>query len=127
VEVVILNAPGYLLQGVAAYVFGSQEESTVPFYRLASASGSDNFYTISETERASALANGYAVPANNPVTYIYPTQICGSVPLYRLFHAAKIDNFYTTLEWERQEFIADGYTYIEIAGYVLPATAAQCG
>jgi hypothetical protein len=124
VEVVILNAPDYILQGVAAYVFGTQEESTVPFYRLSTTS--DNFYTISETERASALANGYVVPPNNPVTYIYPTQICGSIPFYRLYHAAKTDNFYTTLESERLEFIADGYTDIEIAGYVLPATAAQC-
>jgi hypothetical protein len=126
VDLVIGLAPSYALQGVAALVFGTQEESTAPFYRLANRVTTDNFYTISDTERASALQNGYIVPPNNPVTYIYPTQICASVPFYRLYHEVKIDNFYTTSESERLEFIANGYTDIEIAGYVLPVTSTQC-
>ncbi|KAJ7923820.1 hypothetical protein B0H13DRAFT_1979399, partial [Mycena leptocephala] len=120
------GVPTYNFQGVAALVFGTQEESTLPFYRLVNRVTAKSFYTISETERASALQNGYVVPLNNPVTYIYPTQICGSVPFYRLSQVAKTDNFYTTSESERLEFIANGYTDIGIAGYVLPVTSTQC-
>jgi hypothetical protein len=118
----------YLLQGVAGLVFTSQEESTVPFYRLYNPTIFDSFYTISATEKASALANGYIINTSDPVTYIYPTQICGSVPFYRLYNAAKTDNFYTVSESERLEFIAtQGYTDVEIAGYILPLSCPQCG
>ncbi|KAJ7330429.1 hypothetical protein DFH08DRAFT_623029, partial [Mycena albidolilacea] len=96
----------------AAFVFVTQEESTVPLYRLSSAAATDNFYTISTTERDNAL---------DPMTYIYPTQVCGSVAFYRLFHKTKLVNFYTISEAERLDFITNqGYTDIEIAGYVLP-------
>jgi hypothetical protein len=118
---------GYAVQSVAALVFVTQEESTVPFYRLLSTTASDNFYTISTTERDNALQNGYVVVAGDPFTYIYPTQVCGSVPYYRLYHETKKDNFYTTSESERLDFIANqGYTDIEISGYVLPVTSTQC-
>ncbi|KAJ7835423.1 hypothetical protein B0H13DRAFT_1652641, partial [Mycena leptocephala] len=120
-------ANGYSLQCVAALVFVTQEESTVPFYRLVSSAASDNFYTISTMERDDALKNGYIVVANDAFTYIYPTQVCGSVPFYRLYHETKKDNFYTISESERADFIANqGYTDIEIAGYVLPVTCTQC-
>ncbi|KAJ7787233.1 hypothetical protein B0H14DRAFT_2629631 [Mycena olivaceomarginata] len=83
----------YPLQCVAAFVFVTQEESTVPLYRLSSAAATDNFYTISTAERDNALQNGYIVVPRDPMTYIYPTQVCGSVPFYRLFHKTKLDNF----------------------------------
>ncbi|KAJ6563860.1 hypothetical protein B0H19DRAFT_942391, partial [Mycena capillaripes] len=118
---------GWPLQGVAALVFVAQEESTVPFYRLHSTSATDNFYTISTTERYNAINAGYLLVTGDPFTFIYPTQVCGSVPFYRLYHETKKDNFYTTSESERLDFIANqGYTDIEIAGYVLPVTSTQC-
>ncbi|KAJ7712789.1 hypothetical protein B0H16DRAFT_1436434, partial [Mycena metata] len=121
------GASGFLLEEVAGLVFATQEESTVPFYRLGSAAATDNFYTISTAERDAALQNGYSVFANDPNTYIYPTQICGSVPFYRLFSAAGQDNFYTTSESERLDFILNrGYADVEIAGYVLPVLPTQC-
>jgi hypothetical protein len=109
-------------------VFVTQEESTVPFYRLYSSTATDNFYTISTAERDNALNHGYATVNSDPLTFIYPAQICGSVPFYRLYHAVEKDNFYTISEAERLDFIANhGYTDIEIAGYVLPVTqSTQC-
>jgi hypothetical protein len=122
-----ITGAGYSLQEVAAFVFVTQEESTVPFYHIWSHTATDSFYTISTTERDHALKNGYDL--NPPAEfYIYPNQVCGSVPFYRLYHETKLDNFYTTSESERLDFISNqGYTDIEIAGYVLPATAGtQC-
>ncbi|KAF8180947.1 hypothetical protein K438DRAFT_1602107, partial [Mycena galopus ATCC 62051] len=115
----------YVLQGVAAFVFLAQEESTVRLYRLYSTAATDHFYTISTTERDSAVTNGYM--PESELIYTYPTQICGSIPLFRLFSASgKLhnwpDNFYSTSESERQNFITnEGYSDVEIAGYVLPA------
>ncbi|KAJ7336748.1 hypothetical protein DFH08DRAFT_964710 [Mycena albidolilacea] len=115
---------GWPLQGVAGFVFLTQEESTVPFYHIYSRTATDNYYTISTTERDAALKNGYINVTNgDPLTYIYPTQVCGSVPFYKLYNPTKLDNFYTTSESERLDFIASqGYIDVEIAGYVLPAT-----
>ncbi|KAJ7292538.1 hypothetical protein C8J57DRAFT_1266265 [Mycena rebaudengoi] len=125
-----ITGASYSLQGVAALVFVTQEESTVPFYRLAidgPGVAPDNFYTISTTERDNALQNGYLNVSSDPFTFIYPTQVCESVPFYHLFHKTKTDNFYTTSESEGLDFLANqGYTDIGIAGYVLPVTSIQC-
>ncbi|KAJ7895739.1 hypothetical protein B0H13DRAFT_1624260, partial [Mycena leptocephala] len=114
------------LEGVAALVFTTQEESTVQFYRLFSSNTTDHFYTISTTERDNALNDGYVIQHED--IYIYPTQLCGSIPLFRLFSAAGQDNFYTTSESEKQEFITnDGYTDEGTAGYVFPVVPpTQC-
>ncbi|KAJ7138364.1 hypothetical protein C8R44DRAFT_728504 [Mycena epipterygia] len=122
------NPRGFALEGITGLVFVTQEAGTTPFYRLYSAAKTDNFYTISTTERDAALANGYVSDVNsNPVTYIYLTQICDSIPLFRLFSSSGQDNFYTTSESERLDFISNrGYADVEVAGYVLPLTPAQC-
>ncbi|KAJ7801271.1 hypothetical protein B0H14DRAFT_1680317 [Mycena olivaceomarginata] len=70
----------YSLEEVAAFVFLTQEDSTVPFYHLHSKTATDNFYTISTTERDNAINDGYIIIATDPFTFIYPTQVCGSVP-----------------------------------------------
>ncbi|KAJ7823277.1 hypothetical protein B0H13DRAFT_2376181 [Mycena leptocephala] len=120
----VVGTVGTTFQGVAALVFATQEESTVPFYHLTNDPIRDNFYTISTKERDSALKNGYI---NQPdATYIYPTQLCGSVPFYRLYQQTTQTNFYTASESERLDYIANhAFTDIEIAGYVLPL-ASQC-
>jgi hypothetical protein len=126
VGIISRGTAAYPLQEVAAFVFLTQEESTVLFYQLVSDAATDHFYTISETEKDAALADGYVLPAADPPTFIYPTQVCGSTPFYRLYSKTGKDNLHTTPESERLEFITNGYTDIEIAGYVLPTTAAQC-
>ncbi|KAJ6518495.1 hypothetical protein DFH09DRAFT_1048484 [Mycena vulgaris] len=121
----IKNA-GYVLEDLAGFVFTTQELSTVPFYHLYNPAATDNFYTTSAMALANAVQNGYSIVANNPFTFIYPTQVCGSIPFFHLYHGTKQDNFYTTSDAERQSFIANGYTDIDIAGYVLPVSPAQC-
>ncbi|KAJ7731386.1 hypothetical protein B0H16DRAFT_1583769 [Mycena metata] len=114
-----------VLQGVAALVFATQEESTVRFYRLYSSAASAHFYTTSTTERDNAVSNGYVLQSE--LIYIYPTQICGSIPLFRLFSSAGKDYFYTTSQSEVQDFISDGYTEQGTAGYVFPVVGPTCG
>ncbi|KAJ7878380.1 hypothetical protein B0H14DRAFT_3778520, partial [Mycena olivaceomarginata] len=98
----------FALQGVAAPIFVTQEESTVPFYRLNTAT-THNFYTISKTEIDAALQNGWRIAAADTF-YIYPTQVYGSIPFYRLYNATKMANFYTISESERLDFNANqGY------------------
>ncbi|KAJ7243539.1 hypothetical protein C8J57DRAFT_1366112 [Mycena rebaudengoi] len=116
----------YNLEKVAAMVFVTQEESTVPFFRLVcgSESATYNLWTISTTERDDSIKKKCLL-APAAQAYIYPTQICGSVPFYRADNVAKTDILYTTSESEQLDFIANqGFTDMGIAGYVLPAGVA---
>ncbi|KAJ7702694.1 hypothetical protein B0H17DRAFT_1194577 [Mycena rosella] len=123
-----LNYSGYALQAVAGMVFVTPEESTAPFYRLFSMADSNNFYTMSTTERDIALKNGYGLITRDPLIYIYPAQVCGSVPFYHLYHSTTGDHLYPTSETERLAFIStQGYQDVDIAGYLLPLEVAQCG
>ncbi|KAJ6450183.1 hypothetical protein C8R45DRAFT_1084027 [Mycena sanguinolenta] len=83
---IMFGNPGTQYLGTAALIFSIQDTSTVPFYTLRSTAASAWFYTANETERAAALASGYAELFT--AGYIYPSQICGSVPLYRLHFIA---------------------------------------
>ncbi|KAJ7206273.1 hypothetical protein GGX14DRAFT_457505 [Mycena pura] len=115
---------GLLLETVAAMVFVTQEESTVPFYFLSSSALHDNFLTVNAIERDTAIAQGYLLRPEFQ-TFIYATQVCGSVPFYHVFNSAKTNNFYTISESERDSAISSGgYTDQGIAGYVLPPGVA---
>lgn len=121
--------PGYALQGLAGLVFVTQEESTVPFYRLHQllANSNNNFFTTNTTERDLAIQQGFSLTPTDPLTFIYPTEICGAVPFYRVFNPGAQANFYTTSESRRLDFIANrGYEDLGIAGYILPLVATQC-
>ncbi|KAJ7715287.1 hypothetical protein B0H14DRAFT_3171268 [Mycena olivaceomarginata] len=114
--------PGYALQGLAGLVFVTQEESTVPFYRLHQllANSNNNFFTTTQP-------SGFSLTPTDPLTFIYPTEICGAVPFYRVFNPGAQANFYTTSESRRLDFIANqGYEDLGIAGYILPLVATQC-
>lgn len=124
VDAVFGGPNSYALQGVAGLVFITQEESTVPFYRLTKFAV--NFFTANTTERDIAIQQGYQLTPNDPLTYIYPTEICGAVPFYRMVNAAAQENFYTTSQSERLDFLANqGYTDLGIAGYILPLGGTQ--
>ncbi|KAF7374127.1 hypothetical protein MSAN_00294000 [Mycena sanguinolenta] len=127
-DLTVLNAgfqSGCTLQAVACLMFITQEESTVPMFRLGGAD-QEIIYTANTTELEDALENGFTLTSVDPETYVYPTQICGSVPFYHLRNAAKKVNFYTVSTAEMQVFIGNGYSTIGIAGYVLPVGGTEC-
>lgn len=76
-------------------------------------------FTISETEREEAIANGYVF--ENIAAYVYATQICSSIPLYRLYQPVLHDHFYT-IDPTEVHTTATTQNYVEegIACYVLP-------
>ncbi|KAF7351969.1 hypothetical protein MVEN_01159000 [Mycena venus] len=136
---------GYVLEGVSAAVFPTQQGTTLPLYRLYSAGAHDHFYT-SVANRDSAPAVAFTDEMNhrtNPVerdffttnngykwegtaALVYTTQICGSVPLYRLYAASHVDHFYTTSATERASALALGFIDEGIVAYV-PAKGIVTG
>ncbi|KAJ7713290.1 hypothetical protein B0H16DRAFT_1621567 [Mycena metata] len=109
----------YTFLGIAARVFTTQELSTVPLFHLQNDQTSDNFYTISATDRDLALENGWG--GAGIAAYIYPSQICGSVPLYGLYQSVDTIHFYTINETTYDAMLAGtgGWADEGIAGYVL--------
>ncbi|KAJ7270572.1 hypothetical protein C8J57DRAFT_1130514 [Mycena rebaudengoi] len=122
----------YNPQGGAGFVFATEEESTVPFYRLHKTVSNGNvqdvnFWTTNTTEVNIAIQQGFSSDLMDPAIYIYPTEICGAVPFYRVFNSGAQANFYTTSKSERLDFIVNmGYTDLGIAGYIYPLVVTQC-
>ncbi|KAJ6576926.1 hypothetical protein DFH09DRAFT_1148793 [Mycena vulgaris] len=108
----MLKTNPWTYQALAAFVFATQEESTIPLHHMVNPTTFDRIYTTNPTE---------------PLYYIYPTQICGSVPFYRLSKLALHDHFFIASETERIEYIeSQGYSDEGIAGYVFAPEPSQC-
>ncbi|KAK7032712.1 hypothetical protein R3P38DRAFT_2618524 [Favolaschia claudopus] len=115
----------YLLEGVAAGAFPTQQGNTLPLYRLYNSGKHDHFYTTNPVERDFFTTNnGYKWEGT--LALVYTTQICGSVPLYRLFAASVTDHFYTTSEAERANALNLGFTDEGVVAYV-PAKGVVTG
>ncbi|KAG0707830.1 hypothetical protein DFH29DRAFT_994839 [Suillus ampliporus] len=114
---------GYDREQDAAYVFTTQQRSTIPLYRSYNPTVVDHLYTTSYAEVQSAAANsGYNY--EEIAAYVFDTNICGSIPLYRLYDAVGTDHFYTTSASEVTYATSEGnYTLESIGAYVLPVPA----
>ncbi|KAJ7885550.1 hypothetical protein B0H14DRAFT_3735970, partial [Mycena olivaceomarginata] len=108
---------GYVLEGVSAAVFPTQQGTTLPLYRLYNSNAHDHFYTTDPVERDFFTANnGYTWEGT--VVLIYTSQICGSMPLYRLYAVNAVDHFYTNSATERAAALALGFVDQGIVAYV---------
>jgi hypothetical protein len=68
--------------------------STTPLYRLYKGSINDHFYTVSDSEKSSAIAAGYIDEGN--IGYCATSPIPGmTTPLFRLWKEQSGDHFYT--------------------------------
>ncbi|KAJ6465571.1 hypothetical protein DFH09DRAFT_529576 [Mycena vulgaris] len=123
----MLKTSPWTYQALAAFVFATQEESTIPLHQMVNPTTFDRIYTINTTEVSVLEKNGYGPAVVEPLYYIYPTQICGSVPFYRLSKLALHDHFFTASETERIVYIdSQGYADEGIAGYVFAPEPSQC-
>ncbi|KIK57265.1 hypothetical protein GYMLUDRAFT_122415, partial [Collybiopsis luxurians FD-317 M1] len=108
----------YAFEGDAAFVWTSQEGSTVPLYRLFSQSLSDHFYTVDPTEANNSQSLGYTYDTPTGIAgYVYPYSVCGASPIYRMWNNAVKDHFYTMSITESEN--ATGWVIEGIAGYAL--------
>ncbi|KAJ7893342.1 hypothetical protein B0H14DRAFT_2334848, partial [Mycena olivaceomarginata] len=122
----IINVYDYILEGVAARVFITQELSTIPLFRLVTPGSRHNLYTTSTTERAASIASGQIDVGI--VAYIYPSEICRSVPFYCLYESSATRHFYTTSLKDRDAILAtDAWVDKGITGYVLNDNVCTSG
>jgi PKD repeat protein len=118
----------FTLEGAAFGVAGAFSSGLSPVHRFFNARTVVHFYTISETERASAVA---ALPqfVYEGVAY-YASQVAGAglVPFYRFYARGKGFHFYTASESERanlQNNLSSSYSYEGIGYYVMATDAVE--
>ena len=113
--------PPWVKEGIAAYVFNTHVEGTVPLYR--SWSGSDHFYTTNMSEHVDFNNNGYV--DEGVAAYVYDPLV-EPTPLYRSWSGS--DHFYTTdmsehVDFNNNDYIDEGiaaYVYKTKVGYTVP-------
>ncbi|MFN3496333.1 MAG: DUF1566 domain-containing protein, partial [Hydrogenophaga sp.] len=118
-------SPPYTFEGDAFSVANAFSPGLSPVYRFYNTQSGVHFYTISEAERASIVAN---LPqfTEEGVAY-YASQVAGAglVPLYRFFVPSRGFHFYTASLSERnsiQENLSAIYQYEGVGYHVLDAS-----
>ena len=109
---------GFVIEGIAGYVYSNQQPSTLPLRRLYNGGISRHFYTINETESSELVASGQWVVDDKPnAGYCFPPSISvdGGQKLQRMYNEPLFDHLYTTSTAE--------VAVIETAGFVFETTA----
>lgn len=88
-----------------------------PMYWTRNNGYTDNFYTLSASQRDASLSIGYS---NRGVPFSMPSQArFGSAAFYRYFKGApQLEHFYTSVAAEWQYVEQNGYTYEGIEGHI---------
>ncbi|MEN6336143.1 MAG: hypothetical protein ABFE01_17960, partial [Phycisphaerales bacterium] len=110
---------------LCAYAEGTQPPDTMPVFRFASKATGADFYTISEAERDTALANPRAWDYKGVAWYAYPPQRHprGARPVHRFWSGRGSIHFYTMDESEREaisKYPPETWTYEGIVWYAFP-------
>ncbi len=102
-------------EGVAYHAFGAAVDADLkPVHRFWSNQLGGHFYTISEEEKDSVIANyGYVWAYEGVAFYAYPEghQPAGTKPVYRFWSGNLGRHFYTISEQEKQTLV-DQYSYV---------------
>lgn len=118
---------GYKREGVAGYVYSSDESNindTTALYRLYKPGNDDHFYTTNKAEADYAVQN-YGYNLEGVACYVYGTNDhpYGTTPLYRLYKPGTGDHFYTANKGEADYAIQHfGYNSEGVACYLYPAS-----
>ncbi|MET0343287.1 MAG: hypothetical protein ABW252_19920 [Polyangiales bacterium] len=106
------------VEGIAAYVFGAQELTSVPLHRFVEARSGDRLYTLDPEARALRDAD---YRHEGICCYAFAEAIFGTVPLFAYVELATGRHVYTTDAVELRDHLA--YRAEGIAAHVYPATA----
>ncbi|SDP64670.1 hypothetical protein SAMN04487914_1234 [Arthrobacter sp. ok909] len=116
---------GYQKEGIACYIFDTQQPGTDALYRLLNSQNGDHFYTTSAFERDNAVQK-YGYHSEGVAGYVYVGQQTGTSPFYRLLNSQNGDHFYTTSAFERDNAVQKyGYHNEGVACFVF--TDQQAG
>jgi hypothetical protein len=111
---------GYVLEGIASYVYPKSVSNTVPMIRWFDPRTSDHFYT---TDPNGELAPNAGYIAEGTAFYCFPSPQIDTVPLYRWFDRRTSDHFYTT-DPKGEVALSAGYVLEGIACHVYPVAHA---
>jgi hypothetical protein len=95
-----------------------------PLFRMYNGMVGDHFYTMSASERGTAI-NTFGYVDEGTACHIYEGQVPGTIPLFRLYSGATGDHFYTTSASERDAAVAMfGYVVEGTTGFVYGSQVA---
>jgi len=117
---ILLNTATFQYQGVSHYVYGSKVLSqVVPVYRFLNSLGS-HFYTATESEKQSVIANlSHIYTLEGIAFYALASPVGNAKPVYRFFQSSTKSHYFTISETDKAERIANDPTmqYEGIAWY----------
>ena len=87
----------------------------LPVYRFFNNNADGHFFTISESEKNTVIAN-YSWFRNEGVGfYAYSTQYAGTLPVYRFFDTISGNHFFTMIAWEK-DMVISNYPWFRYEG-----------
>ncbi|KAF5327928.1 hypothetical protein D9619_003909 [Psilocybe cf. subviscida] len=110
-------------QGPVGKAWPTQQEFTVPLFRLTTPTNSDYIFVIGADAQTPPTVKGFSAVAADLVAWVYDTAVCDSVPLMSAVLAAKSDHYYTTDSDEHAALLAAGWTDGGVVAFVLPLPA----
>ena len=118
---VIRRFPNFIYEGVAFYVYSSQETNTLPVYRFLNIRTGVHFYTINEYEKDTVLRMLPQFVYEGIAFYAFPERQDYARPVYRFYNRKTNTHFYTIYE-EEKDHVLNNYpewSYEFIAYYAI--------
>jgi hypothetical protein len=113
------TATDYQPEGTRFYAFTTQQEDSVPIYRIHNKATGDHFYTADEKEKDSLIKQANYI-YDGIAFYAYTKTLSNSQPVYQFYNKINGDHFYTADEKEKsnvQKNLKSVYSYEKIAFY----------
>jgi alpha-tubulin suppressor-like RCC1 family protein len=98
-----------------------------PVYRFFNNNAGGHFFTMSDSEKSTVIANYAWFRFEGTGFYAYPTQIAGTSPVYRFFNNNAGGHFFTISESEKATVIANypWFRYEGIGFYAYPSQVSS--
>jgi hypothetical protein len=109
------------LQGPVFKAWTTQQNFTVPLFRLATSGGLEQVFMTGIDAQTPPVLNGFS--AIDISAWVFNQSACGTVPLMSAGLASQTDHYYTTDPDEHSGLIADGWKDGGVVAFVLPLPA----